>query len=76
MPRAPLDAAWEGYQRCPAHEIPTSIVWSAYQQSGPVQLGWGNGTGWGAPYRRILNPKTGSISFARYIRTFKPRKEA
>lgn len=60
----------EGYKNCKPGAVPPETVWTEPRLSGPrVMLSWGGGTEWGAPFRRLFDPKTDKTTFARYINT-------
>jgi hypothetical protein len=72
---------WEGYQSIREEEVPAGTRWDEAGRSGRIDVAFGGpadgppGYKWRAPFRRLIDSRTGATKFSRYVLS-KPTTEA
>lgn len=71
-------SGWEGYQNIAAGAVPETTRWETSGKVGPLRVDFGGDPdspeplGWGSPFRRITDTRTGKVTFAAYRRVLEP----
>jgi hypothetical protein len=75
-------AYWEGYGKMRAEDVPEGTRFDASElKSKRYAVAFGGPSdsvephGWGAPFRRVTDRKTGIVTFSRYRRVPPPRNQ-